>query len=87
MMDQSPKNNHTRMEHLLLSATTLWSKYIAIGSARLGGNLIAESNQESASIYRRGHSDWYFPFGSWKSGNKISVNFGQNVDEKNRMNP
>ena len=70
------------MEHLLLSETTIFSKDLTIGSARLGENIIAEANQSSASIYIPVKGDQEFPFESQKSGNKMSVDFGRNTDEK-----
>ena len=70
-----------------MSAITVGSKDIAIGSAQLGDNIIAEANQTSASIDIWGHGDWDFPFGSWKIGNKMSVDFGWNADEKIGMKP
>ena len=75
------------MEYLLLSATTIGLKDIAIGSSWLGGKLIKEDNQASASIDRRGNGVQEFHFGSWKSGNKTSVDFGRNADERIGMNP
>ena len=62
-------------------------KELAIVSVLLGDNIDVEANQDIASIYRYLHGDWYFPFGSWKSGNKIIVDFGWNVDDKIVMNP
>ena len=56
-MYQLADTNHTRMEYILLSTTTIGSKELAIGSARLGNNLILESNQASTSIDRLGYSD------------------------------
>ena len=41
-----------------------------------------EENQASASIDREGHSDGNLPFWSRKSGNKMSVDFGRNPNEK-----
>ena len=61
--------NHTRMEDLSLSETTIGSKDIAICSSQLGDKLIAESNQLSAPVDRQWHGDREFPFGSWESGN------------------
>ena len=87
VMNQSTDTNHTRMEHLLLSARTTGSKYLAIGSARLRDKLIAEANQSSASIDRWVHGDWYLYLGSQKSGNKMSVDFGRNTDDKIGMEP
>ena len=52
-----------------------------------GRNLIAEANQLSASIDRKGHGDQEFPFWSRKSGNILSVDFGRNADDKIRMTP
>ena len=45
------------------------------------------ANRESAPIDRLGNSDQDFPFGIWKSGNGMSVDFGQNADNKIGMNP
>ena len=75
------------MEHLLLSETTIGLKELAIGSARLGDNIIAEDNQASNIIDRRVHGNQDLPFGSQKSGNKMSVYFGLNIDDKIEMNP
>ena len=75
------------MEHLSLSVTTIGLKDPAIGSARLGNKVIVEANQSSYSIDIRGHGDCDLPFGSRKSGNKMSVDFGWNTDEKIRMKP
>ena len=75
--DQSIDTNRTRMEHLSLKTVTIGSKYLAIGSAQLGEKLIVESNQASTYIERRGHDYWDFLFGSHKSGNKMSVDFGR----------
>ena len=79
-MDQYADTNRTRMKHLLLLATNIGSKDLVIFIARLGENLVSGANQLKAYIYIRGQGDWYFPFGSWKSGNKMSVDFGQNED-------
>ena len=86
-MDQSTDTNHTRMKHLSFPAVTIGSKYLAIGSARLGKNLIKESNQLTTFIDIRGHGDRKSPFASRKSGNKTSVDFGWNMYEKIAMNP
>ena len=75
------------MEHLLFSETTIESKELEIGSVWLVENLITEANQASASIDIQGHSDWDFPFGSRKSGIKMSVDLRRNTDEKIGMNP
>ena len=75
------------MEHLFLSEITIASKDLAISSARLVNKLTVHSNQSIASIDRRGNSDREFPFRSWKSGNKMSVDFGQNADYEIGMNP
>ena len=80
--DQLTDTNHTRMEHLSLLSITIRSKYLAMGSAWFCYKLITESNQASTSIDRRVRGDWEFPFRSQKSGNKMSVDFGRNVDEK-----
>ena len=87
MADQSEETNRTRIEHLSFSAITTGSKYIAIISARLGCKLIVHANQSSTPIDRRVHSNCYFPFGSRKSGNKMSVYFRWNADGKILMNP
>ena len=41
-----------------------------------------ESNRASAYIDIQEHSDQTFPFWSRKSGNKTSVDFGRNANEK-----
>ena len=70
------------MEHLSLLAATTGSKDLAIGSKLLGNKLKVEAKQDSNFIDRLGHGDGVFSFGSWNSGNKTSVDFGQNADEK-----
>ena len=75
------------MEYLSLSAVTLGLKDIVIGSKRLVEQIVVENKQAITYIYIQGHGDLDFPFGSRKSGNKISVDFGRNVDEKIGMNP
>ena len=62
-------------------------KNIAIGSACLGNKLVTEANQASTSIVTLGHSDWESPFGIQKSGNEMSVDFGQNADDILGTNP
>ena len=62
-------------------------KELAIARARLVRNLIAQDNQESASIDRQGHGDQEFPFHIFKSGNKMSVDFRRTADDKIGMNP
>ena len=84
-IDQSADTNRTKMEHLLLSIT-IGFKDLVIGSARLGYNIIVYSNQSSASIDVRRHSDQDIPFGSRKIGNDISVDFGQNENDKSVSN-
>ena len=86
-MDQPTDTNRTRMEHLLLSAVNLGSKDITIGSEWLDKNIITEANQSRNYIDRRGNSDRNSPFGSCKSGDEMSVDFGRNVDDKISMNP
>ena len=86
-MDQSADTNRTGMDNLSLSAITIGSKEIAVGSARLGKNIIEGSSQASASVERRGHRDQDFPFGSRESGNKMGADFGRNADETLVMNP
>ena len=85
--DQSADTNHTSMEHLSLSTIIIGSKYIVISSEWLGNKLIVSANQESTPIDIRGHGDREFPFGIQKSGNKMSVDFGRNADDKIGMNP
>ena len=85
--DQSTDTNRTRMKHLFLPVVNIGSKYLMVCSVLLGNKLIAEANQAITSIGRRGHGYQEFLFGSWKSGNKISVDFGRNVDDKIAMNP
>ena len=68
--------NRTSIKNLSLLVTTIVQKELAIVSVLLGDNIDVEANQDIASIYRYLHGDWYFPFGSWKSGNKIIVDFG-----------
>ena len=72
---QSTDTNRTRMEHLSLLEVTIGSKKLNMGSARLGDNIIKESNQAITSIYIRGHSYQDFPSGIWKSVTEISVDF------------
>ena len=86
-MDQMENTNRTRMKHLLLLAKTIRPKELTVGGTRLGKNLIMEDNQSSASIARRENNTRALPFRSWKSGNNMSVDFGQNADDKIRMNP
>ena len=73
---QLSDTNRTSIKNLSLLVTTIGQKELAIGSVLLGDNIDVEANQDIASIYRYLHGDWYFPFGSWKSGNKIIVDFG-----------
>ena len=53
----------------------------------MDNKLIVHSKQLSTPIDIQEHGDQYFLFGSRKSGNKISVNFGRNIDEKIGMKP
>ena len=85
--DQQPDTNRTSMEHLSFPATPIGSKELAVGSMRLGNNIMTEANQSSASIDRWVHGDWYLYLGSQKSGNKMSVDFGRNTDDKIGMEP
>ena len=75
------------MEHLSLLATTIGLKELAIGSARLGNKIIPEDNQASNYLDRKGHGGWDLPCRSRKSGNKTSIDFGRNTDEKIGMIP
>ena len=70
------------MEHLSLSEINTGLKDIEISSAHMGKNIIVHANEASTFIDRRGHGDWDFPFESWKSGNKMSVFFGRDMDDK-----
>ena len=85
--DQSADTNCTSMEHLQLLATTIVPKELVIGIAQLGDKLIAEANKSIASIDIQVQGDQEFPFVSWESGNKMSVDFGWNIDDKIGMNP
>ena len=87
MADQLIDTKRTRTEHLSFTATTIGSKYLTINSAFLCDKIIPETNQASAFIYRRGHGYQEFPFKSQKSGNKMTVDFGRNTDDKIGMNP
>ena len=84
--DQLSDTNRNKMEHLSLSAITIWSKDLKISSAQLGDNIIVNSNQSRTYIDRRGHYDWYLPFGIQKIGNGMSVDFRWNTDDKIGMN-
>ena len=66
---------------------TIGPKELAIFSARLGDNIIMEDKQASASVDKQGRGDWDFLFGSQKTSNEMSVDFGRNVDEKFAMIP
>ena len=85
--DQLADTNHTRTDHLLFLATNIGPKEITISIKRLGDNIIVEDNQARSSIDRRGNGNRDLPFGSWKSGNKMSVDFGRNMNDKIGMNP
>ena len=85
-IDHLVDNNRTRMEHILLLETTIGSKYLTIGSVRLGCKLIIEDNQAQASIDRWVKGDQGFPFRSQRSGNGMSVGFGQNAYVKIGIN-
>ena len=86
-MNQSSNTNRTSMKHILLSETTIGSKDLTMGSVQLGNNIFTHANQEIDSIDRRVHGDWDPPFGSRKSGNKMSVDFGRNTDDEIGINP
>ena len=45
------------------------------------------ANQAIDFIEIQIHGDYDFPFGSWKSGNEMSIDFGRNADDKIGMNP
>ena len=70
-----------------MSAINIGLKDLAIIGVRLGDKISIHSNQVSASVDIQVHGDWEFPFGSRKSGNKMSVDFRQNADDKIGMNP
>ena len=85
--DQLTGTNRTRMGHLLLLEKTVCLKDLAIICARLVENLIIYANQAIASIDRLGHGDQELTLGSSNIGNKMSVDFGRNADDKIRVNP
>ena len=62
-------------------------KDLTTGSAQLGDKIIAEANKSSASIDRRVHGDWDFPFSSQKSGNNTSVYLEWKADYEIIKNP
>ena len=68
--DKSANANHTRMEHILLSAITIVYEELAISIIRLEKTLI-HTNQVRASIDRWGHVDQEFSFRSRKYVKKI----------------
>ena len=70
MIDQLENTNRTGMEHALLLVITVGSKYIAIDRAH-SGDMIINSNQASACIYRRGRSDRDIFIGSLNSCTEI----------------
>ena len=75
------------MEHLSLSEITIDLKDLATVIFQLGDKFITEANQSINSIYIGGYSDRDSPFGIRKSGNKMNVGSGWNVDDKTSINP
>ena len=86
MRYKSSNANHTRTEHVSFWVINLGYKEITGIRDRLNNTLLS-TNQESASINRWGHGDWKISFGSWKSCNKMSTNFGRNTNDSIAMNP
>ena len=86
MIDQSANTNRTRTEHVYLSDIAIWSKELAISIERLD-NTIIHTNQAISSIDRQGNSEWDMSFGSRKSCNKMSIDFGRNMHDDIYVNP
>ena len=74
------------MEHILLLDVTIGYKELAI-SRSLSDDMIIHTNQLSASIDIGRNGDGEISFGSRKSCNKMSIEFGKNTNYKIRMNP
>ena len=74
------------MEHVLLLAIAIGSKYHAISRARSDNTLII-TNQERASIDRRGHNYRGIHFGNQKICNKISIDLRRNNNEVIAVKP
>ena len=85
-MDQLENTNHTRTENVSLSAITIRSEELVIIRAHLDDTLI-HTNQVSASIDRQVHGDQEFSFGSWKSCDKMGINFGRKKNNVTSMKP
>ena len=83
-MNQPENTNRTRMENVLLLAITIGSEDIYINRARLDKTLI-HTNQASASIDIRGHSDQDFSFGERKSGYEMIIDFRRNMNNSMTM--
>ena len=75
------------MGHLSFSDKNIGLNDLAISSARLVDKLVVNTNQEIYSVDKLVHGDKDLPFGSQKSGNKMSVDFRQNTDDKFGVNP
>ena len=86
IMDQLTNKNCTGIENIILSVITVRSKELAIGRSRLD-YIIIHTNQASASIDIRVHSNWDISFGSQKSCNKMSIYFEQKMNGGIRVNP
>ena len=74
------------MEHIALLFISVGSKELAIGGARSENTLI-HTNQLSASIDIRVHSDWEIFFKITNSYNKMSIYFGWNTNDGIGVNP
>ena len=74
------------MENVLLLDITIGSKELVISRARFDDTLV-HTNQVSAYIDRRVHSDCNISFVSWKSCNEMSIDFGRNTNDGIRVNP
>ena len=84
--DQSENTNYTRMEHIMLSVITLVSKDLAIGIEHSYYTII-HNNQARDYIDRQVHGDGEIYFGSQKSCNNISIDFGRNTNDRICANP
>ena len=74
-------------EHLSLLEINIGSKDLIISSSQLGDKIIVHFYKMSAFVDRWGHGNQNFSSGSQKNGNKMSVGFGRNVNDKIGMNP
>ena len=85
--NQSADINRIKIEYLSLLEIIIGSKELTIRSARLGDNIIMYTNQASSPLDRWGHSSQFFSIQSQKICYKMSVYFGQNMNEKIGINP